>query len=103
MIVMKKRLIRPMTDETQGGIAKVAVTEEKVERANEETPRCVSSDREPDDNGHRHDNFEQGKTVRLSFSIDWELHRRLKLEAVRSCRSLSGMVEQWIGEHTSAA
>lgn len=55
--------------------------------------------RGPDIICQAHDLHEQDDTVRLSFSVRRELHRKLKLKAVASSRTISSMVEEWIDEH----
>lgn len=42
-------------------------------------------------------------TVRLSFSLDRDLHTRLKLEAVRRGETIVAMVSRWITEATPTA
>jgi len=39
-------------------------------------------------------------TVRISFRMGRDLHRRLKLEAVRQGRTIIGMLEGFVAEHT---
>ena len=42
----------------------------------------------------------EGGTVRISFRMGRDLHRRLKLEAVRQGRTIIGMLEGFVAEHT---
>ena len=44
-----------------------------------------------------------GDTVRLSFRMGRSLHTRLKLEAVRQGRTIVGMPEGFVTEHTPTA
>jgi predicted HicB family RNase H-like nuclease len=39
-------------------------------------------------------------TVRMSFRLGRRLHTRLKLEAVRQGRSIVGMIESFVTDHT---
>ena len=103
MVVMKKRQCQILGQGTQNRRGEENSSSEKVVLPSDETPPCVTSVRLPDHDWNGGETQELEKTVRLSFSIGWELHRRLKLEAVRSCRTISGLVEQWIGEHAPAA
>ena len=41
-----------------------------------------------------------GDTVRISFRMSKHIHKRLKLEAVRQGRTIVGMLEGFVTEHT---
>ena len=43
------------------------------------------------------------RTVRLTMAVPRELHRRLKLAAVRQERTIVSLVSGWIEERTAAA
>lgn len=42
-------------------------------------------------------------TVRISFRMAGDLHRRLKLEAVRQGQTIVAMLEGFVAEHTPVA
>jgi predicted HicB family RNase H-like nuclease len=45
----------------------------------------------------------ESDSVRMSFRLGRDLHTRLKLEAVRQGRSIIGMIETFVTEHTPKA
>lgn len=86
MVMLKKR-------STEGGVP--------VAMPHEGEPLTMQTMRGPDVICQAHDLDKQEDTVRLSFNVGRELHRNLKIKAVRSCRTISSLVEQWIWEKVS--
>ena len=41
--------------------------------------------------------------VRVNFDLDNEIHRRLRLEAVRRRLTIAGLISRWIADNTPPA